>query len=122
MKIVSKKKVKHEIILIQYEEPTVKELRQTAEESPAQQKSGKVQDKIHTAQKSRWHALTTFDDEADGSVSYICLPEVLGVSSSVASSGLECLALPSCNSVTWDKNIKLSQDSCETSSGIQPQG
>lgn len=56
--------------------------------------------RIHLKQKSSEYALTFFEDEADASVSYICLPEVLGISSSVVSSGLECLALQSCNSMT----------------------
>jgi hypothetical protein len=77
---------------------------------------------IYPVQKSRDDALTTFEDEADDSVSYICLPEVLGISSSVGSSGLKCLALQSCNSVTQSKNIKLFQDTCEINTAIWQQG
>jgi hypothetical protein len=53
---------------------------------------------IHIKQKTGEDALTIFEDEADGSVSHICLPDVLGVSSSVVCSGFECLALQSSNS------------------------
>jgi hypothetical protein len=56
---------------------------------------------IHLKQKSSESALTLLEDEADGSVSYVCLPdEVLGISSSLLPSGLDCLALQSCNSTT----------------------
>jgi hypothetical protein len=76
---------------------------------PALQKTWVAKDRPiqYRNQDSREDALTTFEDEPDDSVSYICLPEVLGVSSSVASSDLECLALQSCNSVTQSKSIEL---------------